>query len=360
MGFRYNAVVVALCTVLLSVIAVAYALSSVDVTALLGFGVEAEAISDSASAALGRDVFERAGQGHDGKFFFLQAMDPWLTQPQEHASLLDRPVYRAQRMFYPVLASGLGLVPQRLLPWSMLVTNIAALALGAWATAEYASRTGRSCWWGLAFPLNIGLISEFLVSGAGIVAFAFAMLAVLYIERESYLRAAVFMAASLLAREVMLLTLIGLAGRQWAKRRRIPATFVALPVGAAISWAAYLRLRLRDFPPADTVQEIGWPFVGLLGAVPQWFDRPLDFVVGVTVVLVSLVVLIHFSRKSETLVWGTLGFALLPIALTEQVWLRFFDITRAVAPLFTGYVVARFARNASAAGDPATGLGQSV
>ena len=41
--------------------------------------------------------------------------------------------------------------------------------------------------------------------------------------------------------------------------------------------------------------------------------------------------------------WAALGFAPLALLLTRQVWLSYFDITRAVAPVITAYVLMAFA-----------------
>ena len=117
------------------------------------------------------EVTPSAGDGHDGKYFFMQAMDPFYLSPDEHASHLDRPRYRAQRMVYPTLASGFGLLPAEATAWSLLLTNLAALGIGTWLTALLAKEIGISPWFGLAFLFNPGvLVATFIdtseVSGA--------------------------------------------------------------------------------------------------------------------------------------------------------------------------------------------------
>ena len=66
------------------------------------------------------DVVPSGGFGHDGKYYFMQAMDPFFMSPEDHAAyLLDRPTYRAQRMVYPTLAGGFGLLPAQAISWSL-------------------------------------------------------------------------------------------------------------------------------------------------------------------------------------------------------------------------------------------------
>ena len=54
---------------------------------------------------LGRHVVVPHTDGHDGRFFWIQARDPLLLHPKLDAANLDRPAYRAQRIAYPALAA---------------------------------------------------------------------------------------------------------------------------------------------------------------------------------------------------------------------------------------------------------------
>ena len=84
----------------------------------------------------------RPNLGHDGKFFFAQANDPLSLQPERHAAFLDGPLYRAQRMLFPLIAGGFGLFPPGVVVWSMLVTNLLAMGVGALLAARLAIRWG--------------------------------------------------------------------------------------------------------------------------------------------------------------------------------------------------------------------------
>ena len=52
------------------------------------------------------------------------------------------------------------------------------MGVGTWVVAMLAMRMGGSPWWGLAFALNLGFISEMNIDGAGVVAAAAAFGAV--------------------------------------------------------------------------------------------------------------------------------------------------------------------------------------
>ena len=112
--------------------------TGMDPTIFIGFGDQAPIQTAYAQRLLG-DVETRPNLGHDGKYFFAQANDPWFLQPEQHAAVLDRPVYRGQRMLFPMIAGGFGLFPPGVVIWSMLVTNLLALGIGTMLAARLAS-----------------------------------------------------------------------------------------------------------------------------------------------------------------------------------------------------------------------------
>ena len=137
-----------------------------DIAGLVKFGAEEPVAARTAHVeeVLGRDVATVGVLGHDGSMFFLQALDPFFLDPDEHAVHLDRPEYRAQRMLFPLLAGFGGLLPPEAVLWSMAVVNIAAISLGSLGTARIAGQLGGSLWLGLAFAVNPGIIFEFDIS----------------------------------------------------------------------------------------------------------------------------------------------------------------------------------------------------
>lgn len=339
-----SAVVVGVVATLFSSLMVVRVLSQVDwdATVFAAFGEDAAPTAEYAEQRLG-DVYMRAAQGHDGKFFFVQANDPWLLEPGLNADVLDRPLYRSQRMLYPVLAGGFGLFEPETIVWAMLIVNLLAMGVGSWVVAKIAAEMGGSPWWGLAFVLNIGFFSEVNIGGAGVVAAAAAFGAVLMFMRDRTRAGIGWLVAAVLAREAMLIAAAGIALWLWLQRRRMTAvTVAAVPGLAVVAWAAYLRLRIGEGAVAAEVQEIGWPFGGFVEAFSSWLGDPLDLVVGVAMMILFVI----FTRRvliSRYLVgWAFLGFVALGVVFTEQVWHSYFDITRAVAPIITSFVLLVF------------------
>lgn len=319
-----------------------------DVTVFTAFGEESDEINEYAEARLG-DIYLRPFRGHDGKFFFVQSNDPWVRQPEINASVLDRPLYRSQRMLYPVLAGGGGLFAPETIVWTLLVVNIVGMGLGSWAVAATATTLGGSPWWGLSFVLNVGFISEMNINGAGIVAAAAAFAAVVAFSRGRRSWGLILLVLGALAREAMLLVAAGIALWMWVQNRRKDALLsLAVPAIAVAVWGLYLRLQLGWESGVSQVQEIGLPFAGFIESIPNWLDKPLDLLVA-TAVLVLLAVFAWRALVSRELVgFAFLGFVMLGVVFTEQVWRSYFDITRAVAPTITAFVLLAFARQRSA------------
>lgn len=286
------------------------------------------------------DIVLAPKAGHDGKFFFTQAMDPFYLEPQVHAIYLDRPTYRAQRMAYPTIASLGGLLPAQATAWGLIIVNIVAMAVGTVYTGLVAMRMGLSSWFGLAFFINPGMIVDLSIDGAGVVAMAGMMAGVYYFVAGDLLPAAISLSLAALSRETMLIAAIGLAAFYWHKNRR-PVWILTLPVIAVALWWVYLHWRLEDGLAQDT-QALDLPFVGFGKAFVGWLNTPgstIDLAVGSILLIIAVVTLIRSTRTPTALGWAASGFALLGVFMSEPVWERWFDSTRALAPVLTTYIL---------------------
>lgn len=315
-----------------------------DIAGLIKFGAGDTVAERTAHVedVLGRDVATVDLLGHDGSMFFLQALDPFYLSPNKHAVHLDRPVYRAQRMLLPTIAGLGGLMPAGAVLWTMALTNIAALALGTVAAGRLAVRLGGTHWLGLAFLLNPGVIFEFDISGAGIVAFAAALWGTLTLEEGRHRRAIVWFTAAVLAREVMLLYLAGVCVYRLWQTRRIPWLLGSIPALSAVAWAGYVRLRLDSHDGVNEIQEFGPPFGGILDSFENWLADPTKLSVIAGLIIVMPLLILRTWQRPNALAFGALGFIPLAIMLNQQVWWRFTDISRAVIPIMTAYVITAF------------------
>jgi len=150
----------------------------------------------------------------------------------------------------------------------------------------------------------------------------------------------------------MLLFVVGVGLLRWRRTQKAPVWIVGSPLLAAVGWAAYLRLRLGGGGVSE-VQEIGVPLGGIAGAIPFWLDNLFDLLIGVLVVSLLIVFGLRVLRSDDYLAWGSAGFIVLAVLLTRQVWAASFDITRAVAPVLTAFIIVTFAGRPAPSGRPA-------
>jgi hypothetical protein len=278
------------------------------------------------------------GFGHDGKYFFVQANDPWLLHPTEHAAVLDKPLYRAQRMLYPVLLSGLGFLSPRVVLWSMVVTNILALGLGTLFAAKLAVLMKLSPWLGLCVPLNPGLMFELQFSGSGILAFA-CCLAALYALQigRSGVAVALFTAACL-SRETMILFCAGIVLLSWRSRKSVPWQVLIVPGIAMAAWHGYLRMRLAGISGmGEKIDIFGYPFEGILRAWSVWLTDPRHLLINATFLAVLVAFVFLAYRSDVPLAWGALPLVAIAPFFSANIWLGLFNSSRALAPVFTAF-----------------------
>ena len=309
--------------------------AGMDPTIFVAFGEDSPAQTDYARDLIG-DVQVRPSGGHDGKFFFIQANDPWHLDPERNAAILDVPFYRGERMLFPMLAGGFGAFPPAAIVWSLLLVNVIALAIGATLAAKLASVWGASTWLGLSVPLNIGLLYEIMIDGSGVVAFMFCLAAVYALERERVALAALFFAAAALSREVMLAFALGVFTLWWLERRKLPWPIVVVPLLALGAWAGYLLWRLDGISGTGTeLTFIAPPFVGLIQAIEPWTRWPDQLFTSAAILVLAGAFVVLAPRSRLPIAWGALPFVALASVLSVDVFLEASDLSRALAPVFT-------------------------
>jgi len=311
-----------------------------DASLYLSFGEESIETLEYGEARLG-EVYVKPNLGHDGRLFYIAAHDPFLLDADQYHELLERPVYRAQRMLLPVVAAPALLLGEWPLVWWMLGINLIAIGAGTYVTAQIAEHLGLSPWLGLAFAANPGVWAELNAGGSGALAWALATAAILALLRDRLGWSVALLTAAALGREAMLLVAVGLAAYAWRSDRRRAVWLVAVPIGVAVAWGVYVRIRLGEPVWTTESRELAAPFVGLVDAAREWIDRsdPVRAAVAGLYIVVAVRVL-YLARATRHLIgWAVAGFAFLVPFLSGVVWFDVWDISRALLPLVTGLVV---------------------
>ena len=320
-----------------------------DPTILLAQGDKAPREASYAERLLGRDVLKRPILGHDGRFFFAQANDPWYLEPSLHAVVLDLPVYRAQRMLYPTIAGGFGILPPNAVVWTLVGVNVLAVGIGTWATAMVAMAMGASRWVGLAFALNPGVLAEVDIDGGGALALALGMAGILCLMSDRVALSSITLAGAVLARELMILFVFGAIFGYWLQYRRLRIVPLVVGVACAFVWRLYVLQRLADlqletlgdFPEnALTMQ----PFAGPVAAIPIWLESRAKLGLIVALVAMMVMFLVRGVTSRTPVAWASMPFLVLATFSAVVVWREPYDLARAVAPVFTAYPLLLFQR----------------
>jgi hypothetical protein len=310
--------------------------SDMDPTIMLAFGEDSPAQAEYARTLVG-DISVRGAFGHDGQSFFLQAIDPWFLHPEKNAILIDRPVYRGQRMGYPTIASGFGLFPADLVIWTLPLVNVLAMGAGSLTASRLAEQLGGSTWLGLAFCLNLGVLSEVDISGGGVVAMAFGVGAVLAAERGKLWPAALMFAGASLTRETMLASSAVVAWILWRRGRRGSWGVLLAPLCVVVAWGAYVRVRLSGLPSTGIREFASYPFAGLIEAFEYWKNEPLNLLMVGAFVAVCVAFSVRAVRTHQLLAWAAVPTLLIASFLSISVWRHPYDIARVLTPVFLAF-----------------------
>ena len=277
--------------------------------------------------------------GHDGQTFWVLARDPFLLDTETTGPLLEgRPVYRAQRMLYPLLASPWHLAGEQALLWGLIVVNLAAVAVGSYFTAALVLDHGVPGRASLAFALNPGLLLATLLNTSETLSLAGAIAFIYFVRRNRIGPALVAGVLAVLAREPTWLVLAGVAAFAPRLPLRTRVILAAVPAASAGIWGLYTRWRF-DWPPTGA-QELGLPFEGY---IESWRDAwsPIgywDDAVGAAVTVIAAVYVLWrwvARRDGSLLLAGAVPVAALVFVLTFPVVSLFTNSLRVSAPLLT-------------------------
>lgn len=308
------------------------------------FGVEAS-YAPFARQVLGDPLLTPHSDGHDGQAFWLLARDPLLLHGGDVlVRFLDRPAYRAQRIFYPLLASPWRLAGETGLLWGLLATNLALVFGGGLVACSLAEASGAPSRAGLAFSLSPGVLGATIFSLSDTLALALllgTMLALLQGRRTVAVACAVL---GVLTKESTIIGLVGLAALAPRVPLRTRVLLLLVPASAASGWALYARWRL-GWPPSQ-LEEFAVPFCGYLDAwrrgwspVGNWFDAVLAFAL---LPLALLGILRWRSRRSLFMAGAVPFFSLVPF-LSAQVLDLAGNSLRVMTPAITLLVLDYYA-----------------
>jgi hypothetical protein len=311
-----------------------------DPSLYLSFGEESVNTLEYGRERLG-DVYVKPNLGHDGRLFYIAAHDPFIGDPATYEELFERPIYRAQRMLLPVLAAPALAAGEWALVWWMLILNVIAIGGGTLLTARLAEELDLSAWFGLSFLFNPGVWAELNAGGSGAISWALAVGGLLLIVRGRHWPSVLLITLAALSREATLLIAVGAAVALWGRDRPRAVQLAAVPILVVSAWAVYVRVRLGEPVWASQSHAFDWPFIGLVEAAGEWIEIPdaVRALAGATYALILIRFAALARRVPHLLGWAVGGFVLMAPFLSSAVWFDVWDISRAILPVVTAFVI---------------------
>jgi len=288
------------------------------------FVVAGDELCDPALVPYGVSVEHSAG--YDGQFYLRLALRPFSKAAIEHGIRFDYPVYRAQRIVYPLIVNVLSFGSVTATLWLLVLVNVAAVCAISGISARLLEHHGIAGAYGIAVSLFPSFLLTMRRDLTEAVELAFVMAGILAIVKQRWIFAAILLALAALSKEPSLLV-PGAALAMIVIDRNARRLWLLLAPIAYFAWKLFL---FRYFALPLTLfnkSVLGIPFAV---AAPRVMSLLPPHSRGDAVVLLEITLLAAFSvlvaiamRKSRAplevkLAW--LGYALLVSTLGPLFW----------------------------------------
>lgn len=143
-------------------------------------------------------------EGYDGQFTYYIA-----DNPETATQYIDVPAYRFQRILLPITGRILGLGQSSLIPFSLLLVNLLALAGGTYILEELLVSHRVSRWFAIGYGLSPGVFGSARLMTTETLAYGLVLLAIWLYQRDKWFASAIIFALSAFAKEVTLIFVAG-------------------------------------------------------------------------------------------------------------------------------------------------------
>jgi len=290
-----------------------------------------------------------SGATYDGQFFYRLALEPWTNARTAYGITLDVPAYRQQRLLYPLLAWTLTGGSWQLTPVALIVVNLVAVAVLAYAVAVFASGMGRSPLASLLVPLYPGYLVTISRDLAELTEAALLAMAVVLLQRRRFWLASAALTVGALGKETLLgVPVAGII--IWAVRRARrqgaagePALLTwAIPLFAYAGWSLVLLARWGTTGFGQGVVNFGVPLEALVRhlqalATPDLRANRVE--IGLLLLIAGALTAVVVTSRRRLLgpaVWpgACVFYAVLALFYASYVWQDDYAYLRALHELF--------------------------
>ncbi|HEY3924297.1 MAG TPA: hypothetical protein VGL75_07020 [Acidothermaceae bacterium] len=249
------------------------------------------------SFALASNVFVHPGassdlpihtgtNGYDGQFYYRLALNPLTHQVTAFHITLDNPPYRQQRVGFPATAWAIREVFRTPTSLALVLVNVLAVVVVAWAGATWARQYGRSTWWGVAVAASPALVMALARDLTEPLATAALLVGLLSWTRGRRWVASLAFSAAVLCRETVLVVLLGMGvwclvqflrggGRGVRRTNAMQILALCVPAAIEVGWQLHVKEVWGDnkLPTFSGNGQVGF---GFLKPVRSFFFNASD------------------------------------------------------------------------------------
>jgi hypothetical protein len=292
-------------------------------------------------AALPPNLVIQPNSGYDGQFFYRLALNPADLAPTAYGITVDTP-YRFIRDGYPFLAWLLSVGQHALVPLSLVVVNVLAIAAMGLTGGMLARDSGRHALWGLLLAGYFGLVTTLTRDTAEAVGAAFLLAGLLALRPTPFrprraVLAGLLLGYGALSRETVIIAPVAFLAVRLAglpRRRRLERDDLAwaIPIVMFAAWQVVVYAATGSValladkganagaPLAAPELALSWNF-GHLGfhSISFTDEWALEFILLAFVVVCALVSL----RSTSVPVYERLAFVLYIVEIcvvTPSTW----------------------------------------
>lgn len=194
-------------------------------------------------------------EGYDGQFVYFIARDP-----SGASEFIDVPAYRYQRILLPLFARLLAFGNPGLIPWSLLLINITALATSTLLLQQLLERRYTNRWFALVYSLFPGILMSVRLSLNEPLAYGLVVAAIWLPDRDRRWAGYLALALAALTKETTLLFAAGFVLWDLINLRWKPAIIGGLIVGIPFAaWQLALIVRFGT-PGIGSGGDMATPF----------------------------------------------------------------------------------------------------
>jgi len=279
--------------------------------------------------------------GYDGQFYYRLALDPFTTRVVDFGISLSVPVWRQQRIVYPLLARMLALEQAGAIPAALIAVNLLALCGIGWLGGAFAQALNCHALLGLVLPLYPGFLFALARDTAEILEVSLALAGMWCVMQQRAWWAALFFTLAVLTKETALLAVVGVfAAYVLSQRKTIAPQAFVIPAIVLAVWHRYLFNQWGQWPVASGIGNLGWPlaeFVALAGrtlGASAANQRTLIEAIFIVMFAAAPLIMLRASRTGLPIKMAWLLYGLLTLTFSAPLWIENMAYFRAVTDFY--------------------------